>query len=359
MFRRNKQSIEDLLDQLPDPESKAYSILRLKKKLPLNYIKKLLKNDDDKIRPFIAAELYQKIGDTDKAIEFYLKANNAPHASNVALETGDPEQAINIYLHADNIPEDRRKDRAINIAKEHISPTRAIEMCEQYKLFLTGANIAKEAGMTEKANELYLKQSRLHEAEGEKISAARMAKEGNDLARVKQLSDELITEAKNTKKGDIAAFFAYEFGDLQQAINICLEYNLHNTAAEYYEKKCDNRNAADCYVKGERFVKAIRIYLKLGDKDKVEEVGRKLIQKYLNEDHFGPRKREAAKVAELLGLHKDAMNLYENIGRLDDAARIAKNLGNQEKYKLFNSLAKQMEPSESIYDVRDNLFKMN
>lgn len=246
------------------------------------------------------AEYALRMGDTDKATNFYLQSGyyreGIKRVASLIKEKGDIKKAINLI-------------------QEHIGYETAL----QYAAIWEGSNLKGE------------------------------------------IYEQIIQECRNKNPG-LAAYLARKNGDYERAIQINLEQKNYWEAAQIADENLnDTRRAlqfAELSPEGGDF--AIAYAQKLGDKDKLRQVYEKEIKRALGfnnfkwavelaeriEDKKGAEQFYALRLDECLkkGKFSWAAEMAEKLGRLEQAKElIAKSLVVEEEYVDYTLLARGAE----------------
>lgn len=247
----------------------------------------------------------------------------------------------------------------------------------QVAYFLSQAGkLAEKKGEQERAVEFYKQALDYYKKVKDWSEAAKISKKIGDKMNFGWAYLKVVDGFKEQAKQfpasfHLAAEFAYELGEFDDAINYCKCEGNYNGAAKIALERGDEEMALNCYLEAEYLshdmYPAVELALKMGQKDKAEIIFRKTVEKNLEGSaiHLIPR----ANLALKLGINDIARQSYDkmiknkftgdfpNFDKADEIAEIAEVLGDTERAKIYRALAKLQSTSNDQSQTEPNFFR--
>jgi serine/threonine protein kinase len=268
-----------------------------------------------------AGDLYKAEGKLEKALQMYLKGHDLLAAAKVEEELGESAKAVDLYLRGGD------KESAIRLLCALKAFGRASQICAEAGDFARAASLAEKAGNFVLAAG-YWEQSG-HFWEGAVL-----------LRRSGQYGKAMLLMERALRQFPSESVLSHEEAEgwrakKAQAAGLFEEGQSPERAGELYEEIGDWPNAARCWELARQFSKALALYERAGNREKVAEL--------IEQGHETPafmRARSLAdhgdreRAAELLlseGKKQEAADLLEQTGNAAAAAPIYEELEDWER----------------------------
>ncbi|MFA5141571.1 MAG: hypothetical protein WC471_01210 [Candidatus Woesearchaeota archaeon] len=376
----SSNDIGALLGQIKSKKAKAEMIFKLagEEEIPLPDLEAAIAYYEKHWAPS-AAEIAEKAGLTDKAIDIYVKKGNFEDAAKVAYKAGDYKRAEELHNKAlANCLKNKDIKSAIHIARELRLPEKIVEIYEKAGMLLEaaratlpghitemqgdikkteiyhggrygsvvlqdGKRVTEKSDLEKKGEEMYKKLIEEYEAKGDFINAAKLAEEAGIIDA--NFTHRAITDYSKAKKWHFGAETAERAGLAalaQELYKKAIEKNRHcenkcEIAARCAREIGQLELAVQIFEENEHYHQAFEIAKEEGLTEKLKELYPKLIDQ---EERDAKRSKSsygfayAGKLAKEAGLDKRAKKLYlkaismaEKERRVEDAIGYAQQSG--------------------------------
>jgi len=271
-----------------------------------------------------AAEIYQSIGEMEKAAEMYEKGKAFNKAGEILLQLNRTDRAAQMYERGGDL------DRAAQIYTKKGMYAQAGEIFMRTGKFISAAEMFEKTMDFSRAGELFAKEKEYHRA-GQMFEKIKSWERGAEmfektyweerLGMKDKFSSDIQLEMTVEKRKQLSNL-AYKSAELyekagnhKKAISILSESGYHQKAAEIASASGELTLAAELYLKDGLSIKAAEIYDRLGDEKKAAQLRAETLKSQGDAN-------AAAQAFEKAGQLIQSVELYRSIGKYQEAGRL-------------------------------------
>lgn len=328
-------------------ETKARALAKLASKLTSrsDLVEKAIDVCEEAENYRTSAELSEKIGDNNRAINNYVRCKDFEQAAKLSEKMGNHDQAMDFYVQASehqysnsqNAQRVYAREKAVELA-ESISIEKAIKISEKlgltYKtisLCLKGGDVRKAV---KKSVEAIKRQDKIDDSIEDYLcttsnSAAKVVDSIIELFDDKEAAIEVCQRSGRPFQ---AAGMLMEIEEVEKAIDTYLAANYFDQALAACREKKDLKKVLRTAKKKKYFSVALRAAEKLGEENQIKKIYSQQIDTYeKNKENIC-----AGRICEKIGDFNRAINNYEVFGRFDLAEKVAREIGDEKRADEFH-----------------------